>query len=449
MTLSLSFSDQLFEAYLASSNASFLDARAHVAEWAKFLSLTRLVGAERVHDLSPPPVCACVWRVALLFTRQYAAACDDLAGFFVHHRPEAATEHDDERRRYRDTHMLYLLQFGSPRLDVWPLPTLSHASARHADFVRARPGYDAVLADFKRSSAPGSAAASLSSGKSQQHQPAAAAVADIINSGDSSGGVKVLSPSPPESAGKSSKGKKRAVTRLSSDDAKRGTVASPRVTRSSKAATTRKSVTAPRPASPASAESSVLSDEEMCDTAETMADCSVCAKPGGSADMCECSGCKRPYHLQCTWPRLLAKPQTMWLCADCSGLSMSLPPEDDVACHVCRRRDREDELLLCDGYCGRAYHLDCMKPPLTALPEGDWFCRRCLKQRAWPPTDAQAARATTQSNNTQDDDDDKAVDVKAGDAEHRSAPPTPEDNGDATAVADMAATDSAAAAQNT
>jgi hypothetical protein len=432
MTLSLSFSDQLFEAYLASSHASFLDARAHVAEWAKFLSLTRLVGAERVRDLSPPPVCACVWRVALLFTRQYAAACGDLAVFFVHHRPEAAAEHDDERRRYRDTHMLYLLQFGNPRLDVWPLPTVSHASARHADFVRARPGYDAVLADFKRSSAPASAAASLSNGKShqQQHQPAAAA--DLS----------------PESAGKSFKGKKRAVTRLSSDDAKRSTVTSPRVTRSSL-----KSVTAPRPASPASAESSVLSDEEMCDTAETMADCSVCAKPGGSADMCACSGCKRPYHLQCTWPRLVAKPQTMWLCGDCSGLSVSLPPEDDVACHVCRRRDREDQLLLCDGYCGRAYHLDCMKPPLAALPKGDWFCRRCLKQRAWPSTDAQAARATTQSNSTHDDDDDdddnddNADDEKARDAEHDSAPPTPEDNGDVTA--DMAATDSAAAATQT
>lgn len=46
-------------------------------------------------------------------------------------------------------------------------------------------------------------------------------------------------------------------------------------------------------------------------------------------------------------------------------------------CVVC---DDGGDLLVCDG-CERAYHLGCLKPPLSHIPEGDWFCPRCVDRR--------------------------------------------------------------------
>ena len=35
-------------------------------------------------------------------------------------------------------------------------------------------------------------------------------------------------------------------------------------------------------------------------------------------------------------------------------------------------------MLLCDSVgCGGAYHLQCLTPVLTTVPEGTWFCREC------------------------------------------------------------------------
>eukprot|EP00980_Cylindrotheca_fusiformis_P030496 scaffold24915_cov117-Cylindrotheca_fusiformis.AAC.1 len=47
-------------------------------------------------------------------------------------------------------------------------------------------------------------------------------------------------------------------------------------------------------------------------------------------------------------------------------------------CVVC---DDGGDLLVCDG-CERAYHLGCLKPPLSQIPEGDWFCPRCSDRRS-------------------------------------------------------------------
>ena len=34
-------------------------------------------------------------------------------------------------------------------------------------------------------------------------------------------------------------------------------------------------------------------------------------------------------------------------------------------------------LLLCDGPCGQGYHMQCLLPPIDAVPPGDWFCPKC------------------------------------------------------------------------
>ena len=52
----------------------------------------------------------------------------------------------------------------------------------------------------------------------------------------------------------------------------------------------------------------------------------------------------------------------------------------DSACVACKRSDGADEMLLCDG-CDDGYHLGCLNPPLRRIPRGDWFCKRCERER--------------------------------------------------------------------
>ncbi|EGZ30116.1 hypothetical protein PHYSODRAFT_474458, partial [Phytophthora sojae] len=42
-------------------------------------------------------------------------------------------------------------------------------------------------------------------------------------------------------------------------------------------------------------------------------------------------------------------------------------------CEMCLKGGK---LLCCDG-CERAYHLNCVRPSLLDVPEGDWFCPYC------------------------------------------------------------------------
>ena len=43
--------------------------------------------------------------------------------------------------------------------------------------------------------------------------------------------------------------------------------------------------------------------------------------------------------------------------------------------------EEEEPVLLCDGpNCGREYHLRCCVPPLTQVPEGDWYCPDCTRE---------------------------------------------------------------------
>ncbi|XP_011172967.1 bromodomain adjacent to zinc finger domain protein 1A isoform X1 [Solenopsis invicta] len=48
----------------------------------------------------------------------------------------------------------------------------------------------------------------------------------------------------------------------------------------------------------------------------------------------------------------------------------------NAQCRICRRRRDAENMLLCDG-CNRGHHLYCLKPKLTAVPPGDWFCTAC------------------------------------------------------------------------
>ncbi|CAH0473284.1 unnamed protein product [Peronospora belbahrii] len=55
----------------------------------------------------------------------------------------------------------------------------------------------------------------------------------------------------------------------------------------------------------------------------------------------------------------------------------------DLPCERCNRVDDHYSLLiLCDGKnCKREYHMNCLVPPLVAVPPGEWFCPDCEKDR--------------------------------------------------------------------
>lgn len=53
----------------------------------------------------------------------------------------------------------------------------------------------------------------------------------------------------------------------------------------------------------------------------------------------------------------------------------------DLPCEICNRvDDHYSNLILCDGVdCKREFHMNCLEPPLVAVPPGDWFCPDCAK----------------------------------------------------------------------
>ncbi len=59
------------------------------------------------------------------------------------------------------------------------------------------------------------------------------------------------------------------------------------------------------------------------------------------------------------------------------------------------------ETLLCDG-CDEAWHMACLRPPLTTIPEGDWKCPHCVETER-EKNEEQAAKRT------------RLVEVKDGD----------------------------------
>jgi hypothetical protein len=42
-------------------------------------------------------------------------------------------------------------------------------------------------------------------------------------------------------------------------------------------------------------------------------------------------------------------------------------------CKVCRRDEDHANLLLCES-CNDEYHIYCLNPPLTSVPDEDFFC---------------------------------------------------------------------------
>ncbi|XP_072552227.1 bromodomain adjacent to zinc finger domain protein 2A isoform X2 [Salminus brasiliensis] len=88
-------------------------------------------------------------------------------------------------------------------------------------------------------------------------------------------------------------------------------------------------------------------------------------------------------------PRLRTWRQALDRCRSASQLALCLLQLERaiaweksivrVTCQMCRKGDNDECLLLCDG-CDRGWHMFCLKPKVTEVPDGDWFCPTCVSK---------------------------------------------------------------------
>ena len=60
--------------------------------------------------------------------------------------------------------------------------------------------------------------------------------------------------------------------------------------------------------------------------------------------------------------------------------------DEGEACQICKGTTAWRSMLLCGDEegnkgCGRGFHIWCLVPKLTAIPEEDWFCPACAGGR--------------------------------------------------------------------
>ncbi|XP_028849614.1 bromodomain adjacent to zinc finger domain protein 2A isoform X2 [Denticeps clupeoides] len=90
-------------------------------------------------------------------------------------------------------------------------------------------------------------------------------------------------------------------------------------------------------------------------------------------------------------PRLRTWRQALDRCRSAAQLSLCLLQLEraiawersivKVTCQICHKGDNDEYLLLCDG-CDRGCHMFCLRPKVTQVPEGDWFCPTCVAKSA-------------------------------------------------------------------
>ena len=115
--------------------------------------------------------------------------------------------------------------------------------------------------------------------------------------------------------------------------------------------------------------------------------CEVCQQGG---EIILCDTCPKAYHLVCLDPELEQAPEGDWSCPECTKNGITIRARQAAAAAVARQAKEEDdnhmeycrvcrdggELLCCDR-CPSSYHMHCLIPPMTIIPEEDWFCPRC------------------------------------------------------------------------
>ncbi|XP_070490285.1 bromodomain adjacent to zinc finger domain protein 1A isoform X2 [Chironomus tepperi] len=85
---------------------------------------------------------------------------------------------------------------------------------------------------------------------------------------------------------------------------------------------------------------------------------------------------------------------------------------EKIGCLVCRSKSDPEQTLLCDQ-CNKGWHMFCLKPKLTQIPHGDWFCPRCRpedyivkRNRKRPAVVIEESASEEEEEDDEDEDDD-------------------------------------------
>jgi histone demethylase JARID1 len=52
--------------------------------------------------------------------------------------------------------------------------------------------------------------------------------------------------------------------------------------------------------------------------------------------------------------------------------------EQNEICVICSKNGSMNEIIICDD-CKRPWHLFCLIPELTIIPDSEWFCKNCIE----------------------------------------------------------------------
>ncbi|XP_065886181.1 histone acetyltransferase KAT6B-like [Dysidea avara] len=89
-----------------------------------------------------------------------------------------------------------------------------------------------------------------------------------------------------------------------------------------------------------------------------------------SEEFISCKDCGNSTHPSCVkyGPELIARIKASpWQCLDCKS------------CGYCHKAAFSNSMLFCDA-CDKGFHMECLVPPLSALPEGRWICPVCVEE---------------------------------------------------------------------
>lgn len=104
--------------------------------------------------------------------------------------------------------------------------------------------------------------------------------------------------------------------------------------------------------------------------------CLVCGTAGTSeaSELIFCCDCGEGYHSYCVFPpntdtgRIERAINREWRCMNCSRC-------DECVCDSSQGTEaRTDEYIYCDN-CDKAFHLSCITPKLSVIPEFSWYCK--------------------------------------------------------------------------
>lgn len=70
-------------------------------------------------------------------------------------------------------------------------------------------------------------------------------------------------------------------------------------------------------------------------------------------------------------------------------------------CIVCGKKQSSSgtKLIVCE-ICPRAYHIDCIRPPLTKVPRGKWYCTNCISKKPQKKTVRKTHKQSKDGDNT-------------------------------------------------